>query len=88
MKHLEIQTIEHKGIKVSFLIDYDDKTISLVQRNGKAWVKKPYVFNERNLNYMKKWREVLDALQIAITVAQGLLTEHIDRQGELHDDTD
>ena len=45
--NLIIKTIEHKGITVSYKIDFDLRTLSLVEKNGKNWQTKQWVFPER-----------------------------------------
>jgi len=82
MKNFEIRTIEHQGIKVSVQIDYDQRTISLVEKNGENWKAKQYLFKNRQLGYMKGWRDVLSAMEHAITTAEALLTEHVDTQDQ------
>lgn len=69
MKHLEIRTIEHKGIKVTIKIDYDRGTASLVEENGITdfpWRNKMWVFADRGLEYMNGWQNILEAMQVAV----------------------
>lgn len=65
MKNLEIRTVEHKGIKVSIKIDYDNGIASLVDPHdsyrGKRWL-----FSERGLEYMNGWQDILEAMQVAV----------------------
>lgn len=82
MKNFEIRTIEHEGVKVSVQIDYDLRTITLVEKNGDSWRAKQYLFKGRPLEYMKGWRNILDAMEHAITTAESLLTEHVDTRND------
>lgn len=72
-KHLEIKTIEHKGIKVTVQINYDDGTASLVelgkQKNhpyAEVYVAKDWTFAGRTLDYMNGWLLILQAMTKAV----------------------
>lgn len=67
MKHLEIRSIEHKGIKVVIKIDYDKGTASLVEKYDDRWKEKQFLFNARGLEYMNGWQKILEAMQVAVT---------------------
>lgn len=70
--HLEVKTIEHKGIKVSYMIDYDRGMASLVEPQSSEsharfpWKTKDYFFSNRGLEYMNGWQNILEAMQIAV----------------------
>jgi hypothetical protein len=67
MKNLEIRTIEHKGIKVTIKIDYDDSLVSLVERNMQDnYTTKNWIFQDRGLEYMNEWLNILEAMSVAI----------------------
>jgi hypothetical protein len=66
MKNLEIRTIEHKGIKVTYRINYDDGTAELVERIDGRWNVKQWVFKPRGLEYMNGWQDVLEAMKMAV----------------------
>ncbi len=77
MKHLEIRTIEHKGIKVTIKIDYDKKEVSLVERGARGyWDTKAWHFGGRGLEYMNPWLNILEAMAVAIKEGKKEL-EHI-----------
>lgn len=69
-KHLEIKTIEHKGIKVVLKLDYEAGTASLVDllhANGDTQsTPKKWVFAGRGLEYMNGWLNILDAMTVAV----------------------
>lgn len=78
-KHLEILTVEWKGVKVTLKIDYDNGTVSFVERGGGYgggdFVKKQYIFANRGLEYMNGWLNIIDAMRHATEEAKKLL-EH------------
>ncbi len=69
-KHVEIKTVEHKGIKVVVKIDYINGKASLVellQANGEVQTPaKKWVFAERGLEYMDSWIIILEAMTVAV----------------------
>lgn len=69
MKHLEIKTIEHKGVKVIVQIDFDNEKITLVEEVMRQYEKKHWVFADRGLDYMQGWQNVLDAMKFAVAQA-------------------
>jgi len=99
IKHIEIKTYEYYDIRVMVRIDYEAKTISLIERMGavytpncngglneKSFKPKPYVFVGRGLEYMNGWRNVLSAMEYAITEAEKELTEYLkQKEKEKHD---
>lgn len=77
MKNLEIKTIEHNGIKVTFRINYDDGTAELVERIDGRWNVKQWVFKPRGLEYMNGWQGVLGAMQEAVRQCKIALEEDL-----------
>jgi hypothetical protein len=77
MKNLEIRTIEHKGIKVTIRINYDDGTAELVERIDGRWKVKQWVFKPRGLEYMIVWQDVLAAMQVAISLCKVELEKNL-----------
>lgn len=67
-KHVEIKTIEHKGINVTIKIDYDKGTASLVDARNMSgnYPAKQWVFAERGLEYMNGWLDILYAMTEAV----------------------
>ena len=91
-KHLEIKTYEFYNIRVMVEINYEKKTISLVEKDNPSPMRencrgyrevsfqtkiKPYVFINRGLEYMNGWRNVLHAMEYAIDEAQKELEEYL-----------
>lgn len=67
MKNLEIKTIEHKGVSVTVKIDYDLGTVSLVQRDKSgSFTTKNWIFQDRGLEYMNGWLDILKAMSVAV----------------------
>lgn len=77
MKNLEIRTIEHKGIKVTYRINYDDGTAELVERIDGRWNVKQWVFKPRGLEYMNGWQDILEAMQEAVKQCKIALEEDL-----------
>jgi len=73
MTHQEIRTIEHKGVKVSFKIDYDEGTATLVEKYQDKWQAKQYLFKGRGAEYMNSWQCILEAMQVAVEECRGRL---------------
>jgi hypothetical protein len=87
IKHLEIKTYEYCGISVTVKIDYNDDTISLVERKLDNYVKKEWIFINRGLEFMGSWIEILDAMKYAIEEAQKELEQYKrDKMKEKEDD--
>ena len=76
-KNLEIRTIEHKGVKVTYRINYDDGTAELVERIDGRWNVKQWVFKPRGLEYMNGWQDVLGAMQEAVKQCKIALEEDL-----------
>ena len=67
MKNLEIKTIEHNEVKVTVKIDYDLGTVSLVERSHRGeFVSKNWLFQDRGLEYMNGWLDILEAMTVAV----------------------
>lgn len=73
-KHLEIKSIEYKGIKVLLKIDYELGTVSMVEimhANGDTQsVAKKWIFAGRGLEYMNGWLDILMAMRNAVLEAK------------------
>lgn len=71
MKNLEIKTIEHKGVKVTVKIDYDLGKASLVERNRLGnFTTKNWIFQDRGLEYMNGWKEIIEAMAEAVKICK------------------
>lgn len=70
IKHLEIKTIEHKGIKIRVKINYDSGEVSLLDQYNEI---KKWTFAKRGLEYMKGWLDILEAMTMAIKEGKKLL---------------
>ena len=66
MKNLEIRTIEHKGVRVTIKINYDNGQASLVENQFNDYKRKQWIFAERGLEYMNGWSDILEAMQVAV----------------------
>ncbi len=80
MKHLEVKTIEHKGIKVTVMIDYDKGEVSFVEKqsyNSSGFQKKQWIFANRGLEYMKGWLDIIEAMQFAVKECQKALEANL-----------
>lgn len=91
MKHLEIESIELDGVIVTYKIDYDAETVSLIEKQGKNhndinWVPKQWVFNKREIEYMEGWIKILKAIENAIIFAKGKLADHIEKKQKEKED--
>lgn len=88
MKHLEIETYTKHEIKVMVKIDYDNKTISLVEKREQSgeFFPKSWVFGKREVGYMPGWLQILDAMKFAIVQAQTKLQAHLDLQTKEKED--
>lgn len=82
-KHLEVITYHHKGISVMVEVNYDEGTISLVDKNpaiNRGYVKtqdaKKWIFAGRQIEYMAGWQNILDAMKYAIEQATEALEKH------------
>ena len=79
------ETVEfiHKDIKVYVKIDYINNKISLVEPkwNLLSWKfqRKQWLFNERWVEYMKGWLNILDAQKYAIEEAKKLYEAELAR---------
>ncbi len=83
-KHLEIKTYQHKEIDVMVEINYDRRTISLVENQisgykdeNRVYTQKNWVFIKRGLEYMDGWIDVLDAMKYAVTQARTELQDYL-----------
>lgn len=78
--NLTIKTIEHKGVTVTYAIDFDHKTVSLVERDGNDWQNKRWVFPERTPEYLDSWIIIMEAMQEAVRQAKSELDAHIEKE--------
>ena len=79
MKHLEIRSFEHEGIKVTVKIDYDARQISLVERDSDKFKCKKWHFAGREIQYTKSWHRIFSAMSHAVKEGEKLLQVHIDK---------
>jgi len=70
MLNQEITTIEFKGIKVTYKIDYDLGQVSLVEKNNTSWPTKQWIFKPREIEYLNGWQNILEAMQTAVAQAK------------------
>lgn len=75
-KHLEIKAYTHLGVRVLVEIDYDKEVISLLEQPQRNATKK-WVFAGRGLEYIAGWRNVLSAMEYAISQAEADLKKHV-----------
>lgn len=88
IKHLEIKTYEYCGVNVTAKIDYDCKTISLVESEiHKGYAEKKWLFSNRGLEFVKGWENVLLAMNYAIGESSNELKNYLDmKEKEKHDE--
>ena len=72
MKHLEIKSYRYNDISIKVKIDFEDGTISLIEKDAP----KQWVFAKRELEYMEGWRQILAAMENAINHAEKELTDY------------
>jgi hypothetical protein len=82
-KHFEIVGYTLHGVRVLVEIDYDKGTISLLDQPQRNATKK-WVFAGRSLGYMAGWRNILKAMEYAITRAEFELQQHVDAEKKAH----
>jgi hypothetical protein len=91
IKHLEIKTYEYCGINVTVKIDYHKKQISLVEadKNHQTYNNRAYYFAGRELlEYIKGWKDILEAMKYAMEESAKELKEYLDlKEKERMDDT-
>lgn len=84
MKHLEIESFEHKGISVNVKLDYHNKTISLVEVNKNStpvsYPGKQWVFVSREVEYMDGWLQIFEAMAHATKEAKKRMTAFLKEQ--------
>lgn len=68
----------HGDIKVGVRIDYRQKRITLTDQDGNG--RKQWVFAERGVEYMEGWRQILAAMEYAITAAEAELRQYIEAE--------
>lgn len=72
-----IRTYTNFGIGVTVKIDFDKKTISLVDDQFKP---KNWKFSDRTIDYMQGWKNILTAIEMAIDEASEDLTIEIEKE--------
>ena len=70
--HYLHKSIVHKNIRVDYLVDFQKKTVSIVNQDRTP---KHYQFTNRGLEFMNGWRNILEAVQVAIQEGEALLKE-------------
>lgn len=80
--NLTIKTIEHKGVKVTYKIDFDQRKISLVEKTDNGWKPKQWLFKERTPEYLNSWMLIMEAMQEAVRIAKLELDAHIEKEGD------
>lgn len=63
------------GITVVVELDFVNETISLVNKDGS---KKNWLFHERTGEYLNGWRNILRAMEYAVSEAQKEMKAHTD----------
>lgn len=87
MQNLSIRTIEYKGIKVTIKIDYDKGTASLMERSQRGdWVTKNWLFQDRGLEYMTGWQNVIEAMQVAVKECKKELEKDLAEKSKFKED--
>lgn len=89
MKHLEIKTIEHKGIRVRIKINYDTSVASLVEwqpANDSTKVKE-WIFANRGLEYMGSWINIIEAMAHAVRQCQKDLEADLAEKSKFKEET-
>ena len=87
-KHLEIETYTLHGVSVNVEINYDRRTISLLETRedpqanmhknpSPRYAPKQWVFAHRTLEYVQGWQNILDAMKYAIGEAEKKLEKHV-----------
>lgn len=67
------------NIDVYYTIDYTNKKISIVDHQ---WWQKKYLFNDRTIDYMNLWLNILDTIKEAVQEAKEKLQVRIDKEKE------
>lgn len=67
---------QHKGVSIGVEIDYQQETISLIEKDGK---RKQWIFANRTLEYMNGWQNIYTAMQKATTHATKRLQAYKDK---------
>ena len=69
MQIREIYSFNYENITIYIDIDYQNNKISLVEKN--TFKEKKWLFAGRGLDYMQSWKNILDAMSMAIVEAEG-----------------
>lgn len=84
-KYLEVKSYEYLGVEVLVKIDYDKKSISLVEsiphgiflETNYRFVDKKWLFSNRGLEYMGRWIHVIEAMHQAVEMASKELEQYL-----------
>lgn len=79
-KNIEIITFDEGDVKITIKIDYNQNTLSLVERNGSVYLDKQWLFAERTPDYFNGWRYILDEMKKAIEYGEEQLKEFNDER--------
>jgi len=91
-KHIEIITIEHKGVGTTIKINYDKAQVSLIHRknreglNTKNWVDKDYTFVGREILNINGWMDVLDSMRFAMEEGKKRLEQDLAEKSRFKED--
>lgn len=85
-KHLEVKTVEYKGISVMLEIDYDRGTVALIGDTMGNRKPKEWVFAGRGLEYMDPWLKIMDAMKFAVGVAKKDLEQDLAEKSAFKDE--
>jgi hypothetical protein len=85
--NLEIITIEHKEVKVTIKIDYDQGTLSLVENLHERYADKKWFFAGRGLAHMNGWQNILEAMQMAVAEGKKRLESDLAEKSRFREDT-
>lgn len=84
IKHFEIKGYAKHGIAVMVQIDYDNKMISIVEPEKGSiphkYKTKSWIFANREIEYMRGWQHIFEAMAYAVEQATLALQKHLDAQ--------
>jgi len=91
MKNFEIKTVEHKGVRVPIMLNYDTGHASLVEKQGEynemPYKAKQWLFKGRSLEYMDSWINILEAMTEAVKECKVLLEKDLAEKTRLEEET-
>lgn len=78
MKDLFVRRVYSKyGIDIVIELDFVNKTVSLVEKDGKM---KHWIFAERTPEYLNGWRAILKAMEYAVEQAKAEMDARSDAE--------